>query len=168
MHYHNNAGVADEADMSGVEVCVTRQLRPNTATVFTDFTNILGLLIPPTGAPHDIVGTCTVRSQVPIHVMGVNPHMHTLGRRARMEVTRKDGSVEVWHDQAFDFEHQRIYPLDQVLNDGDVVKTTCTFVNDTGSWVTFGENTGNEMCFNFTSYYPMNAMSCALLGGGLP
>jgi hypothetical protein len=31
--------------------------------------------------------------------------------------------------------------------------------------VTFGENTGNEMCFNFAVYYPMNALTCGGLAG---
>ena len=31
--------------------------------------------------------------------------------------------------------------------------------------ITFGENTGNEMCFNFATYYPMGAMNCGGLGG---
>jgi mono/diheme cytochrome c family protein len=161
MHYHNKTGTADEPDMSGVEVCVTRQLRPNTATVFNEFTNILGLILLPTGIPTEIVGSCKISADVPIHILGVNPHMHTLGRHARMEVTRKNGSVEVWHDGPFDFYHQTIYPLDKLLHDGDTVKTVCTFVNDSGNLVTFGENTGSEMCFNFTSYYPMGHMSCA-------
>jgi hypothetical protein len=39
----------------------------------------------------------------------------------------------------------------------------------TSESINFGENTGDPMCFNFTSYSPKDALSCGagLLGGGL-
>jgi len=51
-----------------------------------------------------------------------------------------------------------------VLNPGDTVITTCIYDNTTDRAVTFGENTQNEMCFNFATYYPMNGLSCSGLG----
>ena len=40
------------------------------------------------------------------------------------------------------------------LRPGDIVRTACTFDNDTGSTVTFGESSDNEMCFTDLFYYP--------------
>ena len=39
--------------------------------------------------------------------------------------------------------------------------------------MSFGENTDNEMCFNFVNYYPKGALNCGPFGaisagGGLP
>jgi hypothetical protein len=49
---------------------------------------------------------------------------------------------------------QELFTLDKplVLGAGDNVITTCTYNNDTNNAVTFGENTGDEMCFNFALY----------------
>jgi hypothetical protein len=81
-------------------------------------------------------------------------------------VERADGQKVVFHDRAFDFNEQGVYAFDTPLtiNTGDTVVTTCTYDNDTNSTVTFGENTGNEMCFNFALFYPKDALSCT---GGL-
>jgi hypothetical protein len=46
------------------------------------------------------------------------------------------------------------------LETGDQVITTCTYDNDTDKAVRFGEDTSDEMCFNFASYYPMGALKC--------
>ena len=47
-----------------------------------------------------------------------------------------------------------------VVESGDKVITTCTFDNDTDQTITFGENTGNEMCFNFAIVEPMDGLNC--------
>lgn len=37
---------------------------------------------------------------------------------------------------------------------GDVITTTCKWNNTTDRLVHWGENTEDEMCFNYTAYYP--------------
>jgi hypothetical protein len=39
------------------------------------------------------------------------------------------------------------------------------YTNTTGRDVNFGQNTSDEMCFNFAAYYPRGALSCGGLGG---
>ncbi len=165
MHYYNLAGGNDELDSSGVEICVSRKKRPNTSTVFMGFSNILGLSLPP-NKNTDIVGICKIQGNTPINALSVSPHAHGLAYNMKMEVKRAGtGAIEVWHDDAFSFEDQRIYPLEsKVLNPGDVVKTTCSYKNTTAKTVTFGENTDDEMCFNFVTYYPMDAFTCDQFG----
>jgi hypothetical protein len=69
------------------------------------------------------------------------------------------------HDASFSFEFQDFKALDRVeLKDGDTVTTNCRFDNDTGATVTFGENSDDEMCFNFALYYPRGALTCANTG----
>ncbi len=165
MHYFNLVGSKDEEDHSGVEICVSRKKRPNTSTVFMGFSNILGLSLPAQKST-DIVGICKIQGSVPINALSVSPHAHSLAYNMKMEVKRAgSGAIEVWHDEPFAFEDQRIFPLNKVLNPGDVVKTTCSYKNTTPMTVTFGEDTNDEMCFNFVAYYPMDGFSCDPFGG---
>jgi hypothetical protein len=74
------------------------------------------------------------------------------------------GKEVILHQGPFDFEEQRSYPRpggDLVINSGDTVTTTCIFDNPTNVAIGFGENAGNEMCFNFAMYYPMGALGCS-------
>lgn len=67
----------------------------------------------------------------------------------------------MFHDQSFNFEGQTQFPFEEplVVNKGDRLITTRTYDNDTDQTVMFGENTGNEMCFNFAMYYPQGALN---------
>jgi hypothetical protein len=67
------------------------------------------------------------------------------------------------HDASFDFEEQRVWPLDNVeVKSGDKLTTVCSYNNTTDQGVAFGPNTENEMCFNFTTYYPMGNLTCGM------
>jgi hypothetical protein len=88
----------------------------------------------------------------------------------KFTVKKASGMTIVMHDMPFNFEEQTTYPLMPPLEivAGDEITTTCTFSNDTNQTITFGENTGNEMCFNFALYEPMGGLSCGAGGGGFP
>jgi hypothetical protein len=110
----------------------------------------------------DNVSSCTVNltGVEEVTFLSVSPHMHKLGVHAKLELTRA-GQKTALHDAPFDFEDQRIYELDDLaIRDGDVLTTTCSYENDTGRSVGFGENSDDEMCFNFVTYYPMGAFQC--------
>ena len=159
MHYNNLSGTTAELDQSGVEVCVTKTPRKNVATTFSNF---VGLPFISPGAETDIVGTCNVAVTQPVFLLSESPHAHKLATHMKLEVKR--GSVNtVLHDAPFSFDGQTSTPLKEPfeLKNGDQVITTCHFKNDTNQLVTFGEDTGNEMCFNFATYYPMGALSCS-------
>lgn len=159
VHYNNLSGTKAEPDLSGVEVCVTKTKRPNVAATFMGFAGI-PFLAP--GQETDIVGTCNVKVTKPVFLMAESPHAHKLAKHMKFEV-KSGGKTTVLHDAPFAFDGQVATPLkEQVeLKNGDQVITTCHFKNDTNQLVTFGENTGNEMCFNFATYYPMGALSCS-------
>jgi hypothetical protein len=75
-------------------------------------------------------------------------------------------------DHPFKFGEQGSYPLtpNVVIETGDTVYTSCFYTNPTSRDVSFGQNTSDEMCFNFAGYYPKTAnLSCGLGGllGGL-
>lgn len=159
MHYNNLTGTKPELDDSGVEVCVTHTPRKFAATTFSGFAAIPRI---PAGQEIDIVGTCNVAVKQPTYLISESPHAHQLATHMKLVVKR--GSEEiVLHDAPFAFDGQVATQLPEPfeLKNGDVVTTTCHYKNDTNKVVGFGEDTGNEMCFNFVVYYPMGSLSCS-------
>ena len=163
MHYNNLLGDQAEPDNSGVEICALNRenFRKYTGAVFTGFTKYL-LNIPAHSTNVELTGQCTVTADGPVTLMTASPHAHTLARHMKFSVKKATGEVIVMHDGPFAFEEQQAYALATPveLKTGDKVITTCTYDNPTDQAVTFGENTGNEMCFNFASYYPKDALKC--------
>jgi hypothetical protein len=163
LHYNNLLGTQAEADNSGLELCVLKKanFRPNTATVNQTFSQFL-INIPAHAMNFNVTGSCTFTGANPVTLVTSSPHAHTLARHMKFTITKKSGEMVVMHDEPFDFNEQQSYPLNPTLKleNGDVVTTTCTYDNPGDTAVTFGENTGNEMCFNFAVYYPMGSMAC--------
>jgi hypothetical protein len=164
MHYNNLGNEAEEQDGSGVELCVVdkQNFRKNTATV----AQTLGAFIinlPPRATNVDVKSTCTLNGEEPVTLLTASPHAHRLAKHMKFTLERADGEVIVMHDQSFHFEEQGQFDLEKplVVNKGDKVTTVCTYDNDTDQTVTFGEDTGNEMCFNFALYYPQGALRCS-------
>ncbi len=162
VHYNNTGGTTVQTDASGVEFCVTHKLRPNSATV-------IGLTASSTSyAGQMVTNTQDCKANVtngPIHLLSTSPHMHKLGTHSSLLLTPVGGATQTLHDGPFSFDEQHVYPLDNVIvNNGDTLTTKCTYDNTTDHTVSFGQNTTDEMCFNFTLYYPKDGFSCA---GGL-
>ena len=80
----------------------------------------------------------------------------------KFTVEKAGGMRIVMHDMDFNFEEETTYALRPpvTVESGDRIITTCTFSNDSNQTFTFGENTGNEMCFNFALYEPKGALRC--------
>ena len=163
MHYNNLPGTVDQEDGSGVEICVistAAKFRANTAAVV----GLIGNPIVPAQTRVDNVTTCTVDTKMgSATLIAESPHMHTLGVHAKLELVQ-DGATRVLHDAPFNFDQQHSTPLEPrvTVKTGDKLIVTCTFQNDTDRVVTFGENTGDEMCFNFVAVYPKGGFACRL------
>ena len=169
MHYNNVQGTTEGKDNSGLEICALKKsnFRPKTAATATNLSQFL-INIPAKAMDMAVTGNCTVGGTQPVTIISASPHAHKLAHH--MKFTVKQGGKEVvMHDADFNFEEQTAYPLKEpvVVKAGDTITTTCVFSNPGNTTVTFGENTENEMCFNFAVYYPMGALSCGL-GGGAP
>ena len=169
IHYNNVAGTQMEKDASGVKICALKKanFRPKTATTTNALTSFL-INLPPRSTDVDITSTCTHTGQ-PFRLLSSSPHAHKYAHHMKFTLTKASGETIVLHDLPFNYEEQTTYPLMPPIEivSGDRITTTCTFSNDSDRTVTFGENTGNEMCFNFALYEPMGAISCGG-GGGLP
>lgn len=158
IHYNNILGLVGETDQSGVDFCTTTDLRANDADVMA----FGGIDFEPIGANSVASTTCSldISAQVapflPVNIVRSWPHMHQLGREFESVVKRANGeTVTLASVPNYDFDYQITYPNDKVeLNVGDSVHTTCTWQNPSSAPAVFGEGTGDEMCFNFVTYYP--------------
>ena len=160
IHYNNTAGYADALDSSGVALCTTDEPRANTAaTLWLGTTNIEV----PAGETVTTSGDCDtgVRASEPFKMLLSWPHMHEFGDSIRTEIIRGgSGSPETLVDiPHWNFENQIYYPYDPSIDvtPGDILRTTCAYTNDTAQDVSFGEGTGDEMCFDFALVYPITA-----------
>jgi hypothetical protein len=116
----------------------------------------LGLNIPPGRVTQS--GNCTLRSAATIY--SLNPHMHQLGKHMKVTLRGENGD-RVLLDQAYDFTHQLLHPIEPVqVEAGDRVNIECTYLNDTPRDVTWGDSSLDEMCFVGVGLYPA-------FGGGL-
>jgi hypothetical protein len=87
-------------------------------------------------------------------LVGIFPHMHQLGTHFRAELQRGGDTVELWDDD-YQFESQEFAPLAEVpVEAGDVLQTSCTWVNTTEDPVGWGTSSTAEMCFTILLSYP--------------
>lgn len=89
-------------------------------------------------------------------LLGVGPHMHELGKSSRVVLNPATTGETVLIDiPAWDFHWQGQYSFAQPvpLQPGDIVRLECWWDNSSGDrYVTWGEGTQDEMCFNFTRF----------------
>jgi hypothetical protein len=89
--------------------------------------------------------------------------MHTLGTRMVVEVGDSVSSLqEVFRRDPFDFDDQRIDPLDVTIAPGQTTRVTCTFDNIHPQKVTYGESTTDEMCYFVGFAVDQSSMSACL------
>lgn len=157
VHYYDLQNL-NVGDRSGVRFCTAPpNTRPHTATV--TFTGSEGICIPPDSTNFEVSGNCQPTLDAgDIHVISAWPHMHLLGNRMQIEITRQSGAMETMHDAPFNFNSQSVYPVDFVIHPGDSIQTNCFYDNTTSQKVHFGENTQDEMCYGFLVAWPANAL----------
>jgi hypothetical protein len=133
------------------------KFRTNTATIY----GFRGDATAPAHQMVDNVTNCNITTQGAVHILTNSPHMHKLGVHAKLVWTPQGGAAKVLHDAPFSFDDQQSYAMDNVVvNSGDQMQVTCSYNNTTDTNVYFGQNTEDEMCFNFALYYPMGALNC--------
>lgn len=147
---HYNAPSAGLSDASGIELCVTRKLRSQTAA-----THPLGAEGFNTTGPADVTGTCKPKGPFPVHVLLSVPHMHLKGTQLKTIIHRANGQTDTLIDKPFDFMNQLAYETPVTINEGDTLETTCTY----NTSAQFGTGTNQEMCYNFVTAYPAGALA---------
>ncbi|MBS2026372.1 MAG: hypothetical protein JST54_00590 [Deltaproteobacteria bacterium] len=154
-HYHNFTG-ASQTDNSGVAFWWTDQPRQHSAQVIA-----LGndsFTIPAGSADFEVTGTCTnpASYDVTFNVFAALPHMHTHGSHIDTVNTHPDGGSELLVEtDNWSFDDQQVKPVSMQVFPGDVLTTHCHYNTTTSSTsISFGEDTEDEMCFDFLYLYP--------------
>ena len=160
-HHYNNTGTR-QMDGSIVQICtVPAGGRPNVAGLtFLGTENFNGLFGMGPGK-QEFTTSCPNDSMGPITIIGFDPHMHTIGSNMKSVIIKADGTRTTIFDKPFKFDQQVNYMLKQraVMMPGDRIESTCTFQNDTGANVAFGQSTNQEMCYQFALSYPYGALN---------
>jgi len=160
VHYDNSANNSSAMDASGVEFCVTKTLRKNTASVHwlgsTNFSIAAH-------AQADVSNTCDPTATQPIQLVAIQPQMNRLGVKARLVLNKAGGMTETLHEGRFGIADQKTYSTKAVVNGGDTLVTTCSYNNNSSAAVGFGNAMTDENCYNFVTAYPAGALSSFLL-----
>jgi Copper type II ascorbate-dependent monooxygenase, C-terminal domain len=99
-----------------------------------------------------IKGTCTLKADS--HYFAVFPHMHQIGTHIAVAAT-VGGAAQTLYDADYSFNNQDFKEFPPVaMAQGDQVGVACTYDNQTGMPVQFGQSSYNEMCFAISYFYP--------------
>ncbi len=109
--------------------------------------------IPSNNQPYSVTGGCT--SNRAFKLFALWPHMHQIATHQKFELVR-NSVAQVLHDKPYDFYEQTYYKQTPEIDVavGDQIKVTCTWVNNTGQNITFGDSSNKEMCFSGMYRYP--------------
>lgn len=117
------------------------------------------MAIPPNDAHYKVTGSTTVEHECVLQ--SVMPHMHLLGRQIKVTLKPPGGPKQTLLEiPSWDYNWQETYFLKEPmpLKVGTVVAVEASYdnsednpnnPNNPPAWVTFGEQTTNEMCFVF-------------------
>jgi len=149
IHYNNGTRIPEVRDSSGVRL----YLGPTEGTEYGMLAiGPVDFELPPR-ATTPVSSRCTIREDS--RLLAGMPHMHQVGSEFRQSIVRDDGSEESLVElTGWSFESQLFYLFDAELRRGDVIETTCTYRNMSGEVVESGEDTTDEMCFDFAYVTP--------------
>jgi len=165
-HFYNSSDTLQK-DKSSVQICtVPKSMRPNTGSVtFAGTEDLNGNVWSggpgmPAGKDSTFTTTCRPgRGDIPIHIVGFEPHMHRIGKRMTSSILRKDGTKDMVFDKPFVFGNETHYFSPHDIMPGEMLETSCSFFNDNNFGVPFGESTDTEMCYQFVFHYPAHALT---------
>jgi len=119
--------------------------------------------VPSDGQPHVVHGSCQVPTDW--HIFTLWPHMHQTATHQKWTYTEGANAPVTLLDDDYMFTEQKNYPIaDTLLKSGDKIDTYCTYVNNTGTTLQFGDGSDKEMCFTGMYKYPAggNLFDCAM------
>lgn len=149
VHYNNVQKIEGLADSSKVKVYMSE---PKEEQVGMSAIGPLKISVPPFSEAFS-ESACTINE--PVTMLTSAPHMHETGKKFRQIVVRADGTEElIVQVENWDFNEQPNFHTPVELNPGDRLITRCDFENPHAYTVKQGDNTEEEMCFNFTYLYP--------------
>jgi hypothetical protein len=112
--------------------------------------------IPANATDYTVKESCTANKER--HVFAVFPHMHKLGTKMDVTVTKTGATSSFYSVSPYEFGNQPIEPLDAPLAATDSIEVTCHWDNPNSTDVVYGESSDNEMCYFVTFYYPFDQL----------
>ncbi|XP_060604716.1 uncharacterized protein LOC132757452 isoform X2 [Ruditapes philippinarum] len=176
IHWNNPELVSGLTDSSGMVFYLTSKLRPYNAGIL----NIgqTEIAIPPGKEEHTERGTCdtTCTKQImtdKITVVSVYNHMHYLGKSQTTELVIGSGAgsrvVSLGNDEIYNYDDPILHEFVDgvIVSPGDELKTTCVYKSTSRHNMTyFGDDTDDEMCFSFLTYFPAENSHTSCLSVG--
>lgn len=161
-----NATEATLAGDSGIWVKASSTPPPTLAEM--TFAGTFDIEIPSTNQPVTIQGGCTASQSYTLFALW--PHMHQTAIHSKFELVH-DGTTTTLLDEPYAFGEQTYWPQtpEVQVTAGDQIRVTCTYRNNTGDTIRFGDSSNAEMCFTGIYRYPAvgtNLFGCA--SGGNP
>ena len=105
--------------------------------------------IPGNNQPYTATHTVSIGNRT---LVAIFPHMHQLGVHFRARIL--GGTTTTLWDDDYQFESQEFAPLASVpITSGQDLETQCTWRNNTGSTVYWGDSSTAEMCFTILMSY---------------
>jgi hypothetical protein len=119
---------------------------------------LFNISIPPTGQPVTVTGSCSLSQD--INLLWTSSHMH---RRATHFVSTSGNTKLYETDQWADPTSAQFAPP-LTLKAGADINWSCTYVNDTGSTLSFGPSAStNAMCNTNGAFYPVQDIRSPLI-----
>jgi len=152
----NLDGTADVVDTTQVLVRAGQA-----SDVATDaemvFVGTFNINLPSDGQPHTATGGCPQPADQ--HLLAILPMMNRLATRQEL-IANHLGTPNTLLDTAFTVTHQQFYPVDDTLYNGDQIQLIGTYLNNTGSTVSFGDS--------FTAEWAQAALYLTPVTGRVP
>jgi hypothetical protein len=112
---------------------------------------LTSISIPPTGQPFDVSGSCPLTQD--LNILWADSHMH---QRATHFIATS-GATKLFETTSWSDPPSQTFSPPLALSATATVDWSCTYVNDTGSTLTFGESAlSNAMCNFGASFYPVS------------
>ncbi|KAK7114201.1 hypothetical protein V1264_000300 [Littorina saxatilis] len=160
-HWTNPRKIDTWYDSSGLILYYTAKLRKYDAATFS--VGQTDLSIPPRMPNVVHQGTCTSRCtkkifKGPVHVVSSLNHMHYLGIRQNLTLTRPGmAPLTITDDNPYSYDSPKIYEFNNplILKPGDELQTYCTYQSLSRAKTTvYGAGSYDEMCFAIVTYFP--------------
>ena len=149
IHYNNVKKIEGLEDSTGLTLYLKEKQEQEVGMTAV---GPLQIVVPPFSEGFS-ESACSVQEEV--NMMMSFPHMHETGARFEQILRRADGTEElVIKLEKWDFNEQPGFHTPFTLQPGDKLITRCDFENPNAYTVTQGDNTQDEMCFNFVYTYP--------------
>jgi hypothetical protein len=102
------------------------------------------IALPAHSKDQSVTMTCAFPKKT--HVFAVFGHMHSRGKHFKVVKGSSIDSASVIYDGDYNYDDQKIAPVDFDLAPGDAATTSCTYDNPSDGSVNYGQSVTDEMC----------------------